>query len=189
MKFEVPQNLRCRTGDISAYIDGELSPDAEIAFEMHAARCSECRAELNLQKNLLRELDICLTTGKLELPKDFTKTVVAHAESSVAGLRRPGERFTAAVICSGLLLVALFALGADAAGTFNVLSSVGSKLAVVVGSVFHFAYDVALGVAIIFRSFGASLVSGSFASLASIAVIALVSLFLLSRLLLRPHRA
>ena len=34
MKFENPQNSVCRTSDISAYIDGELSPDAEIAFEI-----------------------------------------------------------------------------------------------------------------------------------------------------------
>lgn len=189
MKFEDQQNSACRKFDISAYIDGELSPDAEIAFEMHAAGCAECAAELNLQKNLLRELDFCLTTGELELPKDFAKTVVANAECSVSGLRCPNERFTATFISAALFLFALFALGADAGSSLGVINTVGVKIGVVLGAISHFVFDVALGIAIIFRSLGASLVSGSSLSLFLIAAITFFSLVFLSRLLLRPHRA
>ena len=77
MKFEELQNPGCRIGDISAYIDGELSPDAEIAFELHASGCADCRSELNLQKNLLRELDLCLTTGELELPRILRRQLLS----------------------------------------------------------------------------------------------------------------
>jgi anti-sigma factor RsiW len=182
------QNSACRLGDIAAYIDGELSPGSELAFEMHAANCPSCRNELNIQKNLLRELDLCLTTGELQLPKNFAKTVVANAECRVTGLRRPRERFTAVFICCTLLVFALFTLGTDAAPIISVLNSIGSKIAVVTGSVFHVLFDVALGVAIIFRSLGTNLVSGSPASLISLATVVLVSLLFLSRLLLRPHR-
>lgn len=179
----------CRKFDISAYIDGELSPDAEMAFDMHTAGCPECTAELNLQKNLLRELDLCLTTGELELPKDFAKTVVANAECSVSGLRCPNERFTATFISAALFLFALFALGADAGNVLGVINTVGVKIGVVLGAISHFVFDVALGIAIIFRSLGASLVSGSSISFFLIAAIAFFSLVFLSRLLLRPHRA
>ena len=189
MKFEELQNPGCRIGDISAYIDGELSPDAEIAFELHASGCADCRSELNMQKNLLRELDLCLTTGELELPKDFAKTVAVHAESSVNRLRCRGESVRAIGISAGLLLFALFSLGADARGAFAALNSIGSKLTVVASSVFHFVFDVALGIAIIFRSLGSSILSGSAISILSIFVIAFLSLLFLSRLLLRPHRA
>ncbi|HKX82622.1 MAG TPA: zf-HC2 domain-containing protein [Pyrinomonadaceae bacterium] len=189
MKFEDPQKSACRIGDISAYIDGELSPDAEVEFELHVAGCADCRRELNMQKNLLRELDVCLTTGELELPKDFAKTVAVRAESSVNGLRCRSESIRAIGISAGLLLFAVFTLGADTRGAVAALNSIGSKLTVVASSVFHFVFDVALGIAIIFRSFGSSIMSGSAISILSIFLVAFLSLLFLSRLLLRPHRA
>ncbi len=183
------QNTVCRTEDIAAYLDGELLPDAEIAFEMHTAVCSDCRSELNLQKNLLRELDMCLTTGELELPRDFAKTVVANAESRVSGLRLPRERYTAAFLCLGLLITAVVALGPDLEATLRMINSVVTKAAVVAGSISHFVFDAALGVAIILRALGTNAVSGSGIAAVSIGILAVLSLFVLSRLLLRPHRA
>jgi hypothetical protein len=178
----------CRSGDISAYLDGELPPDGEVAFEFHVAGCIDCRGELNLQKNLLRELDVCLDTGELELPKNFAKTVIVNAESNVSGLRRPNERFNAIFISAGLFLFALFTLGADASDSFMVVNSIADKVVAVVGSVGHFVYDISLGTAIISRSLGMNLVSGSIGSF-FIGAVAVLSLVFLSRLLLRPHRA
>lgn len=183
------KNSDCRSSDIAAYIDGELSPDAEIAFEMHAAACAECHAELNLQKNLLRELDLCLTTGELALPSDFAKTVVANAESRVSGLRSANERVTAVLLSAGLLVSWLIALGPGLSGTLSLLNSLVLKAAVVAASVFHFIFDIALGITIIFRALGTSLLQGSGVATASIAVIVVMSLFFLSRLLLRSYSA
>ena len=179
----------CRSGDISAYLDGELSADGEIAFEFHVAGCIDCRGELNLQKNLLRELDVCLDTDELELPKNFAKTVIVNAESNVSGLRRPNERFNAIFISAGLFLFALFTLGADAGKSFAVVNGIADKVVAVVGSIGHFVYDISLGTAIISRSLGINLVSGSIGSFLFIGVVAALSLIFLSRLLLRPHRA
>jgi anti-sigma factor RsiW len=44
--------------DIAAYLDGELLATREMALETHFAGCSPCAEELNLQKNLLRHLDL-----------------------------------------------------------------------------------------------------------------------------------
>lgn len=183
----IQNSVMCRSADVSAYIDGELSPDAEIAFEMHIADCPDCLGELNVQKNLLRELDLCLTTGELELPRDFAKTVVVNAESGVSGLRCPNERFRAVFICSGLLLVALFALGADAGRTIGLVGTLGEKAVAVVGMVVHFAYDIALGAAIISRSLGAQFGLGSPSFLFLLAA-GTIGLIVLSRLLFRLHR-
>ena len=41
----------CPTGDIAAYIDGELSPDHESELDLHFADCSVCTYEMNQQKH------------------------------------------------------------------------------------------------------------------------------------------
>jgi hypothetical protein len=55
-------------------------------------RCSVCADDLNLQKSFLNALDSSLDEEtEIRLPKNFTKTVVANAESRVSGLRHPHE--------------------------------------------------------------------------------------------------
>jgi hypothetical protein len=186
---EFRNSTACGSVDIAVYLDGELPPDAEIAFELHIAQCADCRGELNLQKNLLRELDVCLGTGEIKLPKNFAKTVIVNAESNVSGLRRPNERFNAIFISAGLFLFALFTLGAGGGKSFAAVNSLTDKIFAVAGSVGHFVYDISLGTVIIFRSLGATLFSGSFVSILFIGAVAVLSLVFLSRLLLRPHRA
>ncbi len=74
--------IDCPGGEIGAYIDGEVSPADETALEQHFAVCGICRAELNQQKTFLFVLNASLETEtELELPKNFTKTIVANAES------------------------------------------------------------------------------------------------------------
>ncbi|HTH52101.1 MAG TPA: zf-HC2 domain-containing protein [Pyrinomonadaceae bacterium] len=136
----------CTSHDIAAYVDGELSPAREMQLEMHFASCSECTAELNLQKNLLNHLEFGLkSNADIELPADFAKVVVANAESTVAGLRRPRERFNALFICGGLGLFLLMVFGVGAAASvLDQLKAVGSFFG-------HFAYDILLGVVVIIR--------------------------------------
>src|SRR5215207_7269746 len=97
-----PENAQIRTDcpriEIAAYVDGELSPREEFDLEMHFAVCETCSAELNEQKKLLYALDFALENeDEIELPENFTKVVVATAESNVKGLRCPRERNRALV--------------------------------------------------------------------------------------------
>jgi len=147
-------NLQCPSDEIAAYIDGELDVTREIYLDAHLVTCAACSEELNLQKQFLCELDAGLRVeGEFSLPADFTKTIVANAESTVSGLRRPREQFNALFICAGLFLFALFTLGADAAKIFNGLVVAVEQVAAV-GSFFgHLVYSIFLGLAIVVRSF------------------------------------
>src|SRR5215217_7154689 len=105
----------CPLPEISAYLDGEMSADDETEFEFHLAGCGTCVNDLNLQKSFLNALDCSLDEqDNIELPKNFTKAVIANAETCVSGLRRPHERRNAALICAALMMVSLFALGSNA---------------------------------------------------------------------------
>lgn len=143
----------CPSYEIASYIDGELDPMHELELEAHFAFCAGCAEELNQQRQFLCGLNASLMNeGEIELPADFTRHIVANAESTVAGLRRPRERYNAIFICCGLLLFAMFALGADAgnvlsgfAGVFEKISAVGSFFA-------HFVYSFFIGLTVIVRS-------------------------------------
>jgi len=182
-------NFKCPTDEIAAYIDGELSSARELEIDAHFVRCAACTEELNQQKQFLRALDASLGGHTdLDLPVDFTKKVVANAESTVMGLRRPRERFNALFICAGLFLFVLFALGTDAvkivAGAADVLEQVSA-----VGSFFgHLVYSIFVGLAIIVRSLAAQVpVEQGFAVVFAAAIFAL--LWIISRRALRVRRA
>ena len=150
------RTLECPTDEIAAYIDGELSAAHELELEDHLAGCQICSVELNQQKQFLCGLSSSLKNeGEIELPANFTKLVVANAESSVNGLRRPRERFNAIFICAGLFLFALFALGTGAGNLLAGISSILDQIAAVGGFFGHIIYSFFVGVAIVLRSFAA----------------------------------
>ena len=126
---EPKDKLTCPSPELSAYLDGELSAPDEIVLEEHMSSCQICTDDLNLQKSFLNALDYSLDEGnEIELPKNFTRSVVANAESRVSGLRRPHERRNAAFICAALIVFSLFALGSSAKKTF-VATTISSRLA------------------------------------------------------------
>jgi hypothetical protein len=175
---------RCPSDEIAAYIDGELAPARELELDLHFVQCEICSEELNQQKQFLCELDAGLK-GEVALPPDFAKTIVVNAESAVAGLRRPRERFNALFICAALFLFVLFALGT---GVFSGLSNVIDQVAAVGEFFGHIIYSIFLGLAIIVRSFAAQLRFDT--AMASIlAVTVAVLLTIVSRRLLRIRRA
>src|SRR5215203_2503414 len=152
-RSENKKTSTCPSPDLSAYLDGELSRGDEMELELHLSGCRLCADDLNLQKHFLNALDYSFEGGgEIELPKNFTKSVVANAQSHVSGLRRPHERRNAAFICAALIVFSLFALGSSAGKTFAATTSMAEKLFAIVASAGHLAYDVALGSAIIFRS-------------------------------------
>src|SRR2546423_3864915 len=100
-----PQTIvfECPTDEIAAFIDGEMDPVREFELETHLALCEICSLELNQQKQFLCGLSSSLKhEDEIELPANFAKLIVANAESTVTGLRRPRERFNAIFICAGL---------------------------------------------------------------------------------------
>jgi anti-sigma factor RsiW len=179
----------CPLPEISAYVDGELSADDEIDLEFHLAGCGVCTNDLNLQKSFLNALDSSLDeTENIQLPKNFTKAVVASAETSVSGLRRPHERRNAAIICAALMIFSFFALGSNADKTLAGMVAIFDKILAVVVSLGHVVYDLALGSAIVFRSLASKFVFESGAAVLFTLVLFVVSLYLVSRLLVRFHR-
>ena len=151
----------CRTADVAAYLDAEMSPSEEIEFELHLARCKDCVAELNRQKELLQILDSTLQTDDIELPENFTKVVVTNAESSVKGLRRRSEWFNAVFVCCALAFFGLFALGADASRSFGYPLRVFDRIAAVVTFFGHLTYDIAVGVVVVLRTLTSETVSNT----------------------------
>jgi len=180
----------CPTGEISAYIDGELTPAEEMSLEMHLAGCSSCVADLNSQKQFLRALDMSLVdTGELKLPDNFTRAVVTTAESRVRGLRRGHEVRNAIFICSALLLIAIFAVGQDLPLLLDALGVVVEKFVAIAAYAGHFVFDAALGISVIFRSLASQFVFGSAAGIALFVIISGSTFVAFSRLLARGRQA
>jgi anti-sigma factor RsiW len=146
-------HLGCPPAEIAAYLDGELDQRREAELEAHIAGCATCHTELNEQRRFLCTLTAGLKQeAGLELPPEFAKRVVANAESTVAGLRRPRERFNAVFICAALGLFGLFALGPDANRVIGVTLSLVDQLAAVGGFVGRLVYALFVGVAVVLRS-------------------------------------
>ncbi len=140
MTSQIPNN--CVESEISAYIDGELSPVDELSFENHIDGCEDCRSELNEQKLFLYAVNASLELkeiSEVEVPANFTRTIVANAESKVSGLRDPQERSLAIWICSVILIVAIVAVGAESLGIFAKLFETISVLAQFAGNLLHMA--------------------------------------------------
>jgi hypothetical protein len=150
---QIHDQNECPRDEISSYIDGELDPGQELELELHFASCQKCTEDLTLQRQFLCALDASLENEpEIELPKDFTRVVVASAESRVSGLRRPTERFNAAFICSGLFLVMMFSIGAASGDALGIVFHILEKTATVASFLGHMAYDVAIGTIIVIRS-------------------------------------
>ncbi len=182
-------NFACPSDEIASYIDGELDSKRELELDVHFSQCSICAGELNQQKLFLRELDSTLKhEGELALPANFAKTVVANAESTVSGLRRPKERFNAIFIVAGLCLFVLFALGTDAARFLDGVSVLFDQILAVVGFFGRLVYSAFIGIAIILRSFAAQ-VRYDLVVLVVLTATMAVPLAFISRKVLRLRRA
>ena len=179
----------CPRSELAAYIDGELLPREELELELHLASCLNCTAELNEQKKLLCVLDVALEREKeIELPANFTRVVVAAAESSVSGLRRPQERFKALFICAALFLVVLAGLGSETETVFGSFWKFGEQLLAVGGFALHLIYDISIGLTVILRSLTRYFVFSSSLPLVFLIGILFFLLLTFSRLAVRNNR-
>lgn len=184
------ENFCSHRSEIAAYIDGELQPREELELETHFIVCGSCAAELNEQKKLLRALDFALENeSEFELPGNFTRVVVANAESKVSGLRRPQERFRALFVCAALFLLTLVFFGSETDVLLNTFWKFAEQFLAVGGFVWNLIYDVAIGTAVVLRSLSNQLIYNSSASIALLIGLFFVSLLALSRLMTRYHRS
>lgn len=180
----------CVTGEISAYIDGELRPDEELGVERHIARCADCAAELNLQKSLLRALDISMEASSLpEIPENFTRTVVTNAESRVAGLRCVTEAKLALILLALLSSIAAAAVGTEAAAALSAAGMMADKFMAIAAFAGHLLMNIALVLGVVARSLSAQLVSGSGAAMFIFILATGILLTGISRLMIRGDRA
>jgi predicted anti-sigma-YlaC factor YlaD len=187
MKNETAKDqISCPREEIAAYIDGELSSREELDLEQHLAVCPTCLAELNEQKKLLSALNFALEDeNEIELPENFTRIVVANAESNVKGLRCPRERNRAIFVCIALFLLIAFGLGAESSNTFGMIAAVGERTFAVGGFFVHLISDITIAFGVILRSICLPFVFKSTLTIVMTVGSFLLSLFLFSRLLSR----
>ncbi|MCY7376811.1 MAG: zf-HC2 domain-containing protein [Pyrinomonadaceae bacterium] len=189
MNIAAIEKICSQRSDLAAYIDGELLLREEIELEAHLAVCGECRRELNEQKKLLCVLDFALEgESEIKLPENFTRIVVANAESKVSGLRRPQERSKALFVCAALFLLVLLGLGGETQTVLNTFAGFAEQFLIVIGFAFHLFYDIALGTAVILRSIGSQLIFNSTVSLALTIICFGLPLFALLRFIVRSPR-
>jgi hypothetical protein len=145
-------NQNCPLEDIGLYLDGELSPRAELELEKHFAVCPACRNEFNSQKEMLLALDFAFDKGhEIELPKDFTKVVVIKAESGVKGLRSKKERSSALFLCSGLFFLITLGLGAENEKVITAVNDFGRHFIAILSFTCHLVLDVTTGAVVVLR--------------------------------------
>ncbi len=179
----------CPRDDIAAYVDGELSEPRRARLEQHVSECETCSRSLMEQRQFLAALSASLDSNSaVPIPKDFTKKVVASAESSVRGIRQPGELYTAIFISAALLIFALVTLGFESFGLPAAIGVVGEKLIAFGSLVFRLVSSLAFAASVIIRALAAGV--DSFGPLAAAgAVIAAAVLYFSTRRIFRRRDA
>ncbi len=176
----------CPRREIASYLDGELTPREELDLELHLTVCATCTEEFNEQKKLLCVLDFALEGKKeIELPENFTKVVVANAESKVNGLRCPRERSRALFVCAALFLMFIFGLGAETTKTVETFGTLAEQFLAVGGFFVHLVHDITIAATVILRSLCLKFVFKSAMTAGLIGVFFVISLFIFSRLVSR----
>ncbi len=190
LQTDTIEKICSRRNEIAAYIDGELELGEEFALEIHFAKCSACAAELNEQKKLLCALDSVLDGEReIELPVNFTKIVVAYAESKVNGLRQPKERFSALFVCAALFLLVILGLGSETEAVLYTFIKFAEQILAVAAFTAHLFYDFSFGIVVILRSLSYQFVFGSTTSFAFLLALFFISLLTLSGLITWLDRA
>jgi hypothetical protein len=191
MKVTTIDGNGCQLEDVAAYLDGELSDTAQATFEEHLKSCTDCAAELRLQRQLLCTLDFAFNdTRPFELPRDFTRVVTAQAESDLSGMRNWSERRRALQLCAILALVSFALLGA--ASRTLVFDPVRSFLRVtgsLISLVWQAIYDAGTGVAVVVRVVGRAIILGPHGLWLLVPLAFVISLSLLPLLIAKYHRA
>lgn len=186
---ELSETDICPRDDVAAYVDGELSAQEAEEFELHVDQCSTCGRALMQQRQFLAALSASLDHGSaIDLPKDFTKRIVTNAESSVSGVRRPHELFTAICISAALFLFVLFAFGGETFAFASAAGAIGEKVFVIGSFFLKTAGNAIFAVAVVSRSL-AGYFNASVLSISAGLVVAALFIVFSSRWMLRRRSA
>jgi hypothetical protein len=179
----------CAANYVAAYLDGELDHNAEVLFERHLAECACCREELRAQQLFVCELDAALTDRfEIDVPRDFSRRVAAHATSDMSGVRSISEHKKALGICLLLALGGFALVGATARESLLLVGRKVVGIALGLGSfVWTTIYDAGVSLAVILRVVSRKVVVESGSSMYLLVAFAF-AVFLLSRLILKYHR-
>ena len=143
----------CGPESVYAYLDGSLSPEALIAFEVHLDTCALCRESVNSEKVFAGMLDNSLVSEpSVPLPEDFAKRVAVTAESTVVGTADRSNTLRAAAIVAGLLCIAVVAVIAAGGQGIPFIGIAIEKIGVIALALVHLVYSVGVSVAVIIRS-------------------------------------
>jgi hypothetical protein len=183
-------NINCPREEIAAYLDGELDGATTIVFEEHVEQCRDCATELRSQRQLLCTLEAAFgTSGRINLPENFTRVVAAHAENDMQGLRHKVEYRRALKLCAVLLLTAFALLGA--ASNSLIFQPLRAFLRVggsALDMLLHSLADAAEGVTIIARMIARTTITSERGFGILIALVFLIAISLLPRLIANYHR-
>jgi anti-sigma factor RsiW len=185
-----PDNT-CRSEEIAAYLDGELTDAARSAFELHVAECAPCAEHLREQRRLLCALDFAFSSEQaLPIPKDFARVVAAHAQSDMSGVRARSENRRAFCFCLLLAAVAAILIGSAALSESALapLWALAKPAAVVVAFFGRMLYNVGAGLAV-FSRLGGRLLFESRPLALTVCLLLVAALALLPRLIINYHRA
>lgn len=176
MSLETSKDQICPADEISAYLDGEISAEAEVALESHFANCPGCRVTLNQQKQFLIVIDGSLDRT-IEPPPAFVTQIVANAESHVRGFRDRRQIIPAFVVIVVLcflavLLMPLSETGQAAGSIRDAIVHIPTLIRMAGGVV----ADVLFGVSVFIRP--ATLSAATYILIPIFLCIALATLFL-----------
>lgn len=114
---------------LSAYLDGQLSPDAGRSMEHHLSGCDVCSRALDRERRLLATLD---RVGHVVPPPDFANAVMGRVAQTpahrpptpVSWERVAGWTGAAGVVLAGVVVAVLaWLLGAGAVEGGNLLAA------------------------------------------------------------------
>jgi anti-sigma factor RsiW len=181
----------CRSQEVAAYLDGELSRVALLAFEEHLKECRSCSEKLEEQRLVLRTLDMAFGEEKsLKLPVDFARVVTAHAQTDMSGVREKRERGRALQLSVALALFSFALLGSAALtdSVFEPVRAFGRMGAAFVAILWRAIYDAGASLVVVVRIIGGFALASRALGLLSYLVLA-GALVILLRLIRSYHRA
>lgn len=180
----------CRPSAIAGYLEGEMAADRREEMERHLASCRECHEELNRQKLFLNALDAAFGSDlDVDVPEEFTRSVVAHAESDVRGFRCPRERSRALIVSFILAGLAIAGIGFGTFLDFMPFGSAFEQMVAVGTFVGHFVRDVVVASTVVLRSVFQHLMFKSAGAVGLAVIVFGLALFVFSRLVTRARNA
>jgi len=188
--MDLNDNKPCPREEIAAYLDGELDSDALKNFEAHVEQCRDCATELRSQRQLLCTLEAAFGSARhIELPRNFTRVVAAHAENDLRGLRRKSEGRRALQLCAALLIAAFMLLGA--ASNSLIFQPARAFLRITAGAfdvLVRTVADAVEGLTIIARMLAHTSVTNPHGWGIIVALVFIIAISLLPRLIANYHR-